>query len=439
MKIHLLVIVALFASTQLFASAETKEFSVNGIKVIFKPSPKEVISVRLFVSGGTANYPKDKEGIEALAFQTAIDGGTKTLDKTAFHTEAEKIGAEFSSSTTYDYGTLNMGCIAMFWDKSWKLFADAVMNPAFDEKEFNLIKEQMISSAKMVESDPDNHLRNLAMENVFKGKNYAKIPEGTAESLEKLTLEDVKKYYASTVGRKRCFLVVVGNVDEQDLKQKIESSLGQLQEGTPAAIERKHYIVEPAVYIEDRDIATNYIRGLMTAPHMSTKDGIAMRVVMSILQDRFFVELRTKRSLSYAPGAFYSTGVINNPYSVLYISTQDPAQSIQVMIDVINGIKKDGFTPKDLNHKQQSFLTHYYMGQENSSAQSLSLGMAEVGGDWKQADALTERVNALTLNDLNSAIKKYTNAIQWTYLGKKAAVTEKDFKQLKYDKKNLPY
>ncbi|HXH18534.1 MAG TPA: pitrilysin family protein [Chitinophagales bacterium] len=436
-KIVLIAFIPLLLANILFA--QTKEFTAGGLKVIYQPSPKEVVSVRLFIDGGTANYPREKEGIEALALMTAVEGGTLQHDKTAFHTEAEKIGARFSSSSTYDYGTIDMTCLTMFFDKSWQLFSEAILTPAFDEKEFELIRDQAVAGARMSESDPDEHLRNLAMQHVFGGKNYSKIPDGTAESLQKLTVKDVKDYFFATVGKKRCFLVVVGNVKEEDLKKKVEATIARMPEGTPAVREPKQYIKEPGVYREERDIATNYIRGLFTAPSLSEKESAAMRVAMNILQDKFFVELRTKRSLSYAPAAFYSAGVINSSYNVIYISTQDPAQSIAVMTDIINDTKKSGFTEKELKDTKAQFLTNYYMGLETSAAQSLSLGMAEIAGDWSMVHTLTERVNSLTVKDLNKVFSKYTNAIKWTYLGKKEAVKDEDFKQVNYNKKNLPY
>jgi len=115
----------------------TKEVNVDGLKVILRHTPKEVISVRLYVKGGTANYTKDKEGVESLAFSIAMNGGTKKLDKVAFNDAAEKIGTSFEASSGLDYGNLSMTCIKPNWNESWNLFADAVMNPAFDSKEFD--------------------------------------------------------------------------------------------------------------------------------------------------------------------------------------------------------------------------------------------------------------------------------------------------------------
>jgi predicted Zn-dependent peptidase len=165
----------------------------------------------------------------------------------------------------------------------------------------------------------------------------------------------------------------------------------------------------------------------MSGPKKTSPDAVPMQVAMNILGDRYFEELRTKRSLSYAPAAFFASGVMANPYSVIYISTTDPKQSLEVMVDEINKIKKEGFEASELTNTKQSFLTYHYMGLETSSSQSNSLGMAEVAGSWEMAESFTDKVNALTLNDLNRVFDVYTKAIAWTYLGKQEQVKQEDF------------
>ena len=176
-------------------ASDITEFDVDGIKVIHKPSQKEVISLYLVIKGGTANYPIEKEGVEFASFYMAMNGGTESMDKIAFKSAAEKIGTSFGSSASYDYGEMHMSCLKMFWDESWNLFSDAVMNPTMSEEEFAIGKNQMMSMVMSNSSDPDNHLRNIAMKHVFEGMNYEKSTEGTPESVEAMTLEDLKSYY----------------------------------------------------------------------------------------------------------------------------------------------------------------------------------------------------------------------------------------------------
>ncbi|MEM7104621.1 MAG: pitrilysin family protein [Bacteroidota bacterium] len=426
-----LVVLATLFMTSVFAQSKsgTQEFTVEGLKVILKSSPKEVVNARLFVKGGTANYDLKYQGIESFAFTLAARGGTKSKEKVAFATALESVGASVYSNSDFDYGDFNLTCLKQYWDESWSLFTDAILNPAFTEKEYDLLKEQLIAGAKSRNSDADSRLRDLAMSNVFEGHCYEKIPSGTVESLEGISLEKIKKYYKNTVGKKRSFLVVVGNITKEDLEAKVKASLAKLPEGTKAEVCETRPINKSGVKVENRDIATNYLRGYMDAPKMSHPDGVAMMMAMDILRNRYFVELRTKRSLSYAPSAFYARGVINNPYNVIYISTTDPKQAMDVMVAEINKLKKEGFDKQELINKQQSFLTNYFMGLETMASQTSSLGMAELNGDWRMAEDFTERVNNVTLEDLNRVIDQYTNSIIWTYLGKEEDVKMEDFAQ----------
>ncbi|MEZ5068478.1 MAG: hypothetical protein R2847_08275 [Bacteroidia bacterium] len=67
--------------------------------------------MRLYIKGGTANYTKDKEGIEELAFAIAMNGGTKKMDKVTFNDAAEKIWHKFWINDFPDYGNLSMTCL----------------------------------------------------------------------------------------------------------------------------------------------------------------------------------------------------------------------------------------------------------------------------------------------------------------------------------------
>lgn len=424
------IVLVLINTTSLFAGGPgAKEFFVDGIKVIYKQTPKEVISVRIFVKGGNATISADKQGLENFSFSLAAESGTLKRNKDVFSTDCERTGTQISGGSSYDYGNMNLSCIKANWAEAWDLFAEAVTIPAFDAKEFELMKGNLISEAKQSQANPDQHLINIAMESVYKGRSYSKIPEGTPESLEKMTLKDLKDHYSKAITKSRIFIVVVGNISEDDIMARVKSAFGKLPAGSPAPVEPIVQITKPGVFIEDRDIATNYLIGIMSAPGMASEEGIPMRIAMNILYDHFFVELRTKRSLSYAPSASYNANRISNPYNSIYISTLDPKQSIDVMVEEINKVKKEGFTEKELLDKKQTFLTRYFMGQETSAAQSQTLGMNELGGSWKNAETFTNDVNKTNLKAVNAVLAKYTGAIRWTYLGKKDAVKEEDFKQ----------
>lgn len=431
MKTLLITALALALPCMSFTPAgdETiKELNVNGVKVLFKKSNKEIVSARLFVRGGTANYSKEKEGIEALALAVATDGGTQKHDMTAFATAKEKIGTEIGYSSDYDYSEASLSCLTTYWDDSWNLFTETITQPAFDQRAFDLIKGRLVAGAKEQEANPDAYVSNKAMELNYAGKNYAKLPSGTVKSLEALTLDETRAHFNRVINKNNVFMVIVGNLNEEDIRQKVTAALGSLAAGTTAKRDPKIEI--PAqVTIENRDIATNYIHGSMSLPAINDPEAIPMRVAMAIMGDRFFVELRTKRSLTYAPSAYYNTSPAGNPHAVFYASSIKPKEALQVMIDQINDVKNNGFKEKELKDKKEEFLTNYYSRLETNGAQSLSIGFNEIAGNWRNFETFMSAVEKVTVQDMNKAFGKYSNAINWMYLGKENEVSRDDFKQ----------
>ncbi|MBS1659176.1 MAG: insulinase family protein [Chitinophagales bacterium] len=424
------------------AGAQTQktiqEINVDGLKVYFRPSAKNIVSARLFVLGGTSNYSLDQQGIESLAFTTAMNGGTVSKSKTQFNTEAEKIGTSFGSSASLDYSEMNMTCLKSAWDQSWNMFADAIMNPRFAPDDFELFQQQMIAAAKQREADPDSYLQESAMSFVYKGRGYEKQPDGSAASLEKLTADLTKSYFKNTIGKARCILVVVGNLTQDDLTAKVKATLAKLPAGSSAKMNNPIKITQGKENVVERDIATNYLTGIFSTPQLTSPDGIPMMVAMDLIDDKLFVEIRTRRGLSYAPHGGLNTSAITSPYGQIYASTDSPKRVIQVMVNLLNGLKENGFAENELTNKKQEFLTTYYMGLQTSAQQSLAIGRWAIRGNVGMYEDFTNRVNAVTVKDLNRVVDQNTDAIVWTYLGHKQDVQTTDFLQTtKY--KNKPY
>jgi len=390
---------------------ETESFEVNGMKVILKPSKKQVISAKLFFKGGTENYGPEFQGVEMLTLRMLAEASSTNMSKDEFNTKLESTGTSISGNAGYDYGTLSLTCLTDYWDEAWPLFADVTCNPSWDEAEFEKIKSQMGANAEQSASDPDTHLRNSAMVNTFGDGPYSRIPDGTVESIANLELTSAQDYLKLVRRTDKAFLVVVGNVSKEDLMAKA----GELS------------CVRRLPGEENREIATNYIRGLMGAPPIGGKEESAMRVAMSIMGDKMFEEVRTKRNLSYAPAAFFPSGVLKHPYTAMYVSTTKPNETITVMTDEFKRIRMEGFDPQDLINKKGEFLTQFYMGNETNSNQAESIGKYENVGSYKRLDSFMEEVNALTVEDLDAVFRKYATNVNWTYLGDTSLVDKDVF------------
>src|SRR5262245_64401400 len=110
-----------------------------------------------------------------------------------------------------------------------------------------------------------------------------------------------------------------------------------------------------SVEVTPRELPTNYIQGLFTAPSLTSPDIYAMRIASSLLRDRVFEEVRVKRNLSYAPDAFLRTQAAN--VGGLYVTAVDANQSIRLMLDEITRLQREPVNAEDIHAVIAQYLT----------------------------------------------------------------------------------
>jgi zinc protease len=415
--------VALFIVSAITAAAqkgEAYEMTVGGVKVIVQPSGNQIVEIQTIIKGGVQNYTADKQGIESLAMTALTECGTKNDTKNAFKNKLDKVSAQVYSNAGKDYSTISMNCIKIDFDAVWPLYADAITGPAFDEKEFNRIKQDAINGLRAQESQPDYAIDNMAKQMAFAGKDNAKRPEGTVASLTKITAAETKAYYNSVCTKTRMLIVVVGEFDKSELEQKIAAMLAGIPQGKPFTLKKE--MLAPAknsFKAEKKDLATNYIQGVTSAPAPGTPDFNAFSLAMRIFSQRHFLEIRTKNGLSYAPGSWFDGG--SSPSANISVSTTDPNKYIGVAQALIDKTKKEGFTEDELKNMKTQYLTGFFYRQETNNAQATSIAVNEVlHNNWKRALTISDDMKKVSLTELNSVFNKYITNIVWAYQGNPA-------------------
>ncbi len=408
----------------------TYEFTVDGLKVIYRYVPNEIISMTLGFRGGTARYAKDEAGIENLALRTAVASGTKQKPRDLFHDELDAYGIRIGASATYDYSGLSLQCLKEYLPRGLAAFAEVLLTPYFDTLSFQQTQAQLVSAARQVLSSPDAFVRRTSIQETFKGYDYEKAPDGTPETLKALTYKKVRDFYFNNLlDRANMVLVVVGDIEEQAIKDWVKTALKPLP---TRRLTFKSHIPKQIAYSSSKlkvypkeEMATYYYRGITGAPPKGSRWEYPMMLGFSILDDRYFVEIRTKRNLSYAPAAFMARAM-KVPYGILYVSTTDPSAAAAVMVDELEKIKKEGFQADELADKKQVFLTYHYMGEESNSSIAGSLLRAEMtGSGWREAVLFNEKVQKVTLAEMNMAFRKFIKGIRWYYVGDPSAIKDR--------------
>ncbi|HEX6285134.1 MAG TPA: pitrilysin family protein [Pyrinomonadaceae bacterium] len=403
-------------------AALVSEFDVNGLKVLLKRREGSLtVAAGLFIRGGSTNINAQNAGIESLMLSVSTEA-TTNFPRATMRSELSRMGTVIGSSSNNDYSVISLGTTRMHFDQSWKIFTDVVLRPSFTAEDVTLVQKRMIVSLSDDTDSPDVYLQRLQDRAAYAGHPYVNSTTGTPESVAKLTPADLRAYHTKLMETSRLLLVIVGDLNPNDIRDRVAATFGKLPRGTykseavpPLAFDKSTVEVTP------RELPTNYIQGLFTAPSLTSPDIYPMRVASSMLRDRVFEEVRVKRNLSYAPDAFLRTQAAN--VGGLYVTAVDANQSIRVMLSEISRLQTEPVSSDDIHAVIAQYLTTYYLGQETNAAQAGELAQYElIGGGWRNSVDFLEKLNAVTPADIQRVSQKYMKNIRFVVLGNPRSV-----------------
>lgn len=408
---------------------EITEFDVNGLKVIFKRrTSSPTLSAGLFVRGGVKAAPADKPGIENLTLVSSVEGSRK-YPNDRVRSEMAETGSAVAAQAGTDLSVISMITTRANLERTWALFTDLAIDPTFAKADIDRVRDAMTAGLRNANSSPDSALGNLEEKIVYAGHPYANQPEGTIEGLAKLTSADLAAYHKTLLQTSRLLLVVVGDSTVDQIKKLATESFGKLPKGNyvdkplPKLVFNK-----PTVDIVERQLPTNYVKGVFYAPSLTDPDYYAMRVAMVILQSRVYNEVRIKRNLSYAPNAEMDNDAANT--ANIYVTSVDPNTSVKVMLACIEDMKTTPIDQDEFEGVPGYFLTTHYLEQETDNAQVGELARYElIGGGWKHSLEFTDGIKNVTLDDVRRVSEKYMKDLRFVVVGDAKAIDKDIFVQ----------
>jgi zinc protease len=411
------------------AASLVTEFDVNGLKVLVKRrAGSQTVAAGLFVRGGARNITAQNAGIEALMWDAATESSQK-YPRAALHKELSRTGTQLGYGINYDYSALTLGSTRQNFDRAWDIFTDVALHPAFAPDDFQREQSRMVVARGNVNDVPDSYLEVLQSRVAYANHPYMNDPNGTAETLGRLSVEDVRRFHAQLMQTSRLLLVLVGDLDAAQVRERVAATFGKLPRGeykqdAPPSLA----FAAPSVEFTQRDLQTNYIQGVFAAPPLTDADIYPMRIAAAILNDHIFSEVRVRRNLSYAPSAFLRDQGAN--LGGIYVTTvgEHTNEAVRVMLDEINRLQHEPSDATEINSEVSGYLTKYYIGEETNAAQAGELAQYElIGGGWRNSLNFLERLRAVTPADVQRVAKKYMRNLRFVVLGDPTKIDKRLF------------
>jgi predicted Zn-dependent peptidase len=421
------LLLASACSTGSKTEGDVTEAKVGGMTIIVKHVPTaELATARLFIRGGSRNWTKADAGIELLAVNVAATGGTESLDKVAFGRRLASLGGMISASAGEDWSVLQAKGPVRAYDELFGLLADVFLRPALPASEIEVAREQQIAQIRHSDEDPDGRLALLVNQQLWKGHPYENLAQGTLEVVQKLTRDQIAAHLARLRETSRLVLVVVGNVDPAEAIETAKTALAKVPEG--------NYVHKPlpkpdfgtaTFFSEERKLPTNYIQGGFVGAPVGTEEYAASLVLTTMLSERLFEEVRTKRNLSYAPGTGCDVSETATTCGI-YVTAVDPNKTLPVMIDELKRAQSTPLSDDDLEAAKAQTRTGMLMGTETTDGLATALGRAFLlTGDWRYRNKLLDQIANVTAADLQAYAKQRFGKLQVVLLGNPKSLDEK--------------
>lgn len=400
----------------------TARFDVAGLRVVLRRNTAtDVVAANLYLLGGTQQLTAQTAGIEALLL-AASERGTQRYSRDAIQRAAARTGSVVSISLGEDWTVFGLRTLQSALDSSWAIFADRLVAPTLHAGDVDLVRAQLVAAARQRRDDPDAEVTYLADSLAFVGHPYALAPEGTAESLSALTLDQLRRYHAEQIVTSRMLLVVVGNVDRPTVERLVRTTLGQLPAGRYTWSPPRPPTQRRAIVLVRRDLPTNYILGYYAGPPASHPDYAALRVASAVLSGSLFSEIRARRNLTYAVDAPFIERAIAT--GGLYVTTVSPDTTIALMRRELDLLKTELLDRQALQRLVLRFITDYYLRNETNADQATALARAELyEGDYRVANRLVDRLREVKPEDVRRVAQRYMRDFQFAYLGDPSRVS----------------
>ncbi|GAA5038309.1 peptidase M16 [Marivirga lumbricoides] len=343
-----------------------KENWSNGMKIIGTES-KEIptVAIQITLNGGHQLDAKDP-GKAGLAQLTAsmMNEGTTSLTSEEFQEELRKIGSSISVYAGQNSTTISINTLLKNLDKTLALTEDVLMNPRFDQADFDRNKKQTIEGIKSSETDPAA-IASLVYDKLIYGDNHIfSVPSsGVTETVENISLDDVKsfykKYYSPSVGE----LVVVGDVSKEEILPKLSFLKNWKGEKvTIPSLKFTNTTGKTKIYLVDKkEAAQSQIRiGYLTDMEYSATGDYYNSYLMNYnlggaFNSRINLKLREEKGWTYGARSYFDVGENPGPFTATAgVKANATDSSVYEFMTVISDYKENGITPAELEFMKKS-------------------------------------------------------------------------------------
>jgi zinc protease len=327
-----------------------KRTLTNGLPVwIVEMHKVPLVDVTLLVKSGAAADPANKNGVANVTADMLDEGaGTKSAldlaDAIAF------LGGSLSTGSDWDSSVVRLHLPVSKVDDGLAVMSDVALRPAFAPAEFDRLKKTRMTSI-LQGRDNASTLAGLAFAKVLYGEphRYGAPIGGSESTLTKMTVADVKDFYARAYQPANAQIIVVGDVTAAGIMPKLEKKFGLWKNTGPVAKPTAQPAPPPAqrtIYLVDKPgAAQSQIRIGIIGVARNTPDYFALDVLNTILggsfTSRLNQNLREVHGYAYGASSAFAMRAMPGPFTAAAgVQTDKTTESLKEFFKELDAIRE---------------------------------------------------------------------------------------------------
>ncbi len=336
----------------------------NGLKMMgIQYSELPLVRFTIRLRGGLLLDEIQKIGVANLITDMMMEG-TKNKTPVELEEAIEKLGASIIMYTENESIVLQANTLKSKFEETLALVQEILLEPRWDAVEFERIKSETIENINRLNSLPSSIASNVFNKLVFgEGNILAHSALGTADSVQAITLDDLKSYYARGFSPKAAFVALVGDFTNEQAKQAF-NSLGEAWQGEEVALPELTFPepkAAPALYFVDVPGAKqSEIRVGALGPAYTHPDYRAIEVMNYKLGGGFNsilnLILREEKGYTYGARARFQGTSFPGPFmGFSAVRSNATYESVQIFMDEIAKYR-EGISEEDLEFTKNALI-----------------------------------------------------------------------------------
>ncbi|UII20452.1 M16 family metallopeptidase [Fulvivirga ligni] len=402
----------------------TSELS-NGMNVYgIEATELPLVNFSIRIDGGHKADDPNKVGVAYMITDLMMEG-TKNKTPEELEDAIGQLGANVNMYTSNDAITISANCLSRNYDSTLALVQEILLEPRWDSKEFERIKKAAVNRIQQRDVNP-NSLAAMVMDVKLYGKDniLGKPIAGTIESIESITLDDMKAYYNKYFSPSIANFHLAGNISKDKVKSSV-ASLGEnwaSKEVSFPELKSNPVPETPQVYFVDVPQAKqSVIQIARLAVSGNGEDYFPLTVANYRLGagsgGRLFQVLREDKGYTYGAYSY----VERNPYMGAFVASSSvksnvTLEAMEAFKEVI-GTYAETYTDEDLEKTKNALIKQNTRKFETLySLVGILQTISEYDLPLDYIDKEQETLQNMTVEDVQGLVQKYMDLNKMTYV-----------------------